>query len=149
MDFVVKTVAYILPRAGVFSESFSEEHLPPRANICQASAREDLQAIASVLAPDSLGREALNICFLVKTVTNLLPREVDFSFLKSIRPLRAKVCLINAREDLQGITSAPTPGSLSSETLIIGVIVKTAAREVDITKSVFQRVSILLEPRSA
>ena len=45
----------------------------------------------------------------------------------STHPPRAQICLSSAKEDLQAISSAPTPGSLGSEALYMGVMVKTAA----------------------
>ena len=43
----------------------------------------------------------------------------------TICPLRAQICLTSAKEDIQGIALAT--GSLGSEALIIGSMVKTAA----------------------
>ena len=64
---------------GRFYRSFRRNLWPLKAKIGLSRAREDLQAIASVLAPDSLGREALNIGCVAETVAYSLLRAEVFS----------------------------------------------------------------------
>ena len=89
-------------RKGLFRVSFPRSTRPPRAHICLASAREDLQAIASALSWQWSSQHWLCgwNCDQSAHFWVTVPR--------STCPTRAHICLTRAKEDLQAIASAPS-----------------------------------------